>query len=85
LVLNYDKFSQDDSPNLIINLVNQNRIDFVILDEVHLSKVRYEDRETSKRRRNLDGLLTAIRKKKDGNVIASTQIDIVCEWCEVNT
>ena len=63
LVLNYDKFSQDDSPNLIINFVDQNRVDFVILDEIHFSKIRYEDRETSQRRRNLDGLLTAIRKK----------------------
>ncbi len=63
LVLNYDKFSQDDSPNLIINLVKQNRINFVILDEIHFSKVRHEDRETSQRRKNLDGLLTAIRKK----------------------
>ncbi len=63
VVLNYDKFSQDDSPNLIINFVDQNRVDFVILDEVHFTKIRYDDREASQRRRNLDGLLTATRKK----------------------
>jgi hypothetical protein len=34
LVLNYDKFSQEDSINLILNLVKE-RIDFVILDEIH--------------------------------------------------
>ena len=61
LVLNYDKFSQDDSPNLILALARQ-RIDFVVLDEIHFTKIRDED-EISRRRNNLDGLMTAARKK----------------------
>jgi hypothetical protein len=60
LVLNYDKFSQEESPNLILNLVNQ-KIDFVVLDEIHFEKKRDED--ASQRRRNLDGLMTAVKKK----------------------
>jgi superfamily II DNA or RNA helicase len=60
LVLNYDKFNQEESPNLILNLVKQ-KIDFVILDEIHFVKKRDED--ASQRRKNLDGLMTAIRKK----------------------
>jgi superfamily II DNA or RNA helicase len=60
LVLNYDKFSQEYSPNLILNLTNQ-KVDFVVLDEVHFVKKRDED--SSLRRRNLDGLMTAVRKK----------------------
>ena len=60
LVLNYDKFSQEESPNLILNLIKQ-KIDFIVLDEIHFVKKRDED--ASKRRRNLDGLMTAVRKK----------------------
>lgn len=59
-VLNYDKFSQEDSPNLILNLAKQ-RVDFVILDEIHFTKIRNEE-AVSQRRKNLDGLLTAIRR-----------------------
>jgi putative methyltransferase/type III restriction/modification enzyme restriction subunit/helicase-like protein/integrase-like protein len=59
-VLNYDKFSQEESPNLILNLAKQ-MIDFVILDEIHFTKIRNEE-EVSQRRRNLDGLMTGIRK-----------------------
>ena len=59
-VLNYDKFSQEESPNLILNLAKQ-RVDFVILDEIHFTKIRNEE-EISQRRKNLDGLMTGIRK-----------------------
>ena len=62
LVLNYDKFSQEDSPNLILNLAKQ-KIDFVILDEIHFTKIRDEE-EISKRRKNLDGLMTLAKKEK---------------------
>jgi superfamily II DNA or RNA helicase len=59
-VLNYDKFSQEDSPNLILNFAKQ-RVDFVILDEIHFTKIRNEE-AVGQRRKNLDGLLTAIRR-----------------------
>jgi superfamily II DNA or RNA helicase len=65
LVLNYDKFSQDDSPNLILNLVKE-RIDFVVLDEIHFIKKRLEDNsDESQRRKNLAGLMTAARNEND--------------------
>lgn len=66
LVLNYDKFSQNDSPNLILTLVKE-RIDFVVLDEIHYIKKRFDDNNgvESKRRRNLSGLMSAARKKND--------------------
>ena len=44
LVLNYDKFSQEDSPNLILNLAKE-RVDFVVLDEIHFCK---EEKRRSK-------------------------------------
>jgi superfamily II DNA or RNA helicase len=62
LILNYDKFSQEDSPNHILNLVNE-KVDFVVLDEVHFVKKRDED--LSKRRRNLDGLISGVKKKNN--------------------
>ena len=62
LVLNYDKFNQEDSTNLILNLVKE-KVDFIILDEIHFVKKR--DEESSQRRRNLDGLMTAVRKKNN--------------------
>jgi SNF2 family DNA or RNA helicase len=37
------------------------KVDFVVLDEIHFVKKR--DEESSQRRKNLDGLMTAIRKK----------------------
>jgi len=61
--LNYDKFSQDYSSNLILTLAKQ-RIDFVILDEVHYAKKRGgQDQESSQRHRNLEGMMTAIRNR----------------------
>lgn len=67
LVLNYDKFSQDYSSNLILTLAKE-RMDFVILDEVHYAKKRGgEDQEPSQRHRNLEGLLTAIRNRNKNN------------------
>jgi hypothetical protein len=61
LVLNYDKFSQEDSPNLILNLVKE-RIDFVVLDEIHFIKKR-DDADESKRHRILGRLMDEARKK----------------------
>jgi hypothetical protein len=53
LVLNYDKFSQEDSPNLILNLAKQ-KVDNVVLDEIHFVKRR--DEESSQRRKTLMAL-----------------------------
>jgi len=60
LVMNYDKLNQRYSVNKLLELIKQ-RIDLVILDEIHFSKIRNEHR--SMRRKNLDGLLSYARKK----------------------
>lgn len=62
LVLNYDKFIQEDSPNLILNLVKE-RIDFVILDEIHFIKKR-DEADESKRHRILGGLMRLVKTTK---------------------
>ncbi|TBR07322.1 MAG: hypothetical protein EPO62_08615, partial [Candidatus Nitrosotenuis sp.] len=61
LILNYDKLNQEDSGSMIRKLVNQ-KIDFVILDEVHFSKIT-QDESISLRRKNLDGLLVEARRR----------------------
>jgi superfamily II DNA or RNA helicase len=63
LVLNYDLFSQPYSPNLILNLVKQ-KIDFVVLDEIHFTKKREESNE-SQRGHNIEGLMSELGKKND--------------------
>jgi superfamily II DNA or RNA helicase len=76
IILNYDKFNQYDSSDLILKLVQQ-KIDFVILDEIHYSKITSE-KEASLRNRNLVGLLTGIRKKNlNAKVLGLTATPIV--------
>ena len=62
-VLNYDKLNQDSSRDDIENLGKQ-KIDFIILDEIHFSKVTHDSEKLkSKRREILEFLLTLARKK----------------------
>ena len=76
LVINYDKLNQESSPNDIIKLIKQ-KIDFVILDEIHFSKITSKE-HVSIRRQNLDGLLTGVRKKnKDVKVLGLSATPVV--------
>jgi len=59
-VLNYDKLNQEDSVNQILKL-SKEKVNFVILDEIHFSKVT-SDKNISLRRENLEGLLSQARK-----------------------
>ena len=60
LIINYDKFNQELSTNNILKLSKQ-KINYVILDEIHYSKTSEED-HLSKRREKLDALLSIIRE-----------------------
>ncbi len=64
LVLNYDKFSQSNSKYLVSMLVKQ-KIDFIVLDEIHFIKKRNDSGE-SKRREVLGNLLTEARERNKG-------------------
>jgi len=76
LVLNYDKFSQEDSPNLIINLVKQ-KIDFLIFDEIHFAKIR-NDEDASKRSELLLGLRTeAGKRNKNLKILGMTATPVI--------
>jgi len=76
LIINYDKLNQESSPNDVLKLIKQ-KIDFVILDEIHFSKTTKAE-EKSIRRHNLDGLLSGIRKKnKDVRVLGLSATPVV--------
>ena len=63
LILNYDKFSQDDSQALILKLIKE-KIDLVVLDEIQFVKRRNEEKnKESQRRHNLGILLTKARRR----------------------
>lgn len=49
LVLNYEKFQQGYSEDLFQNLNNNNKIDFIVIDEVHNAKQREEENESIRR------------------------------------
>ncbi len=61
-VLNYDKLNQDSSRD-DIEFLGKQKIDFIVLDEIHFSKVTGNDESKSKRRLVLEFLLTLARKK----------------------
>ncbi|PZS09879.1 MAG: hypothetical protein DLM70_01105 [Chloroflexi bacterium] len=56
LLLNFEAFQQPDSSSMVQRLVQDHRIDMVVLDEIHSVKQRYA--VASKRRQVLGGLLT---------------------------
>lgn len=60
-ILNYDKLNQDSSRD-DIEILGKQKIDFIVLDEIHFSKVTHDETK-SKRRQVLEFLLTLARKK----------------------
>ena len=62
-VLNYDKLNQDSSRDGI-DILGKQKIDFIVLDEIHFSKVTHDtEKSKSKRRDVLEFLLTLARKR----------------------
>ena len=83
--MNYDKFNQPNSRNLILSLVEQ-KVDFVVLDEIHFVKKRAggrreegdADNVMTKRRPNLEGLMTHVREKNNNvHVLGMTATPVV--------
>jgi len=62
LVLNFETFQQPDSAAMVRRLVEQHRIDFVVLDEIQSVKQR-TPKVASKRRQVVAGLLSAASEK----------------------
>ncbi|MGH9984873.1 MAG: DEAD/DEAH box helicase family protein, partial [Nitrososphaeraceae archaeon] len=78
LIINYDLLSQPYSPNLVLKLVKQ-RIDFVVLDEIHFTKKREKTNE-SKRRHIIEGMMTeVVNKNTDAYVLGLSATPVINE------
>lgn len=56
LVLNYEQFQQPDSEPDLKQFLDENAVDFIVIDEVHYAKQRFAD-QMSKRKRLIQGLV----------------------------
>ena len=76
LLLNYESFQQPDSSSIVKNLVDDHKIDLIVIDEVHNTKKR--DANESKRRKIIQGLLTlASEKNPDLYVLGMSATPVV--------
>jgi hypothetical protein len=81
LVINYDLFSQPHSANWILELTKQ-KIDFIILDEIHFTKKR-ENIAESKRHEKIRGLMTHVAEnKKNVYVLGMSATPVINELQE---
>ena len=58
LVLNYEQFQQPDSEAALKRFIESNRVDFVVVDEIHFAKQRQAD-EMSRRKRLVMAMICA--------------------------
>lgn len=64
LILNYEFFQQPQSESTLKALVENQKIDFIVIDEIHYSKQRVVD-DISKRKKVISALLSEAAKKND--------------------
>jgi len=76
LLLNFESFQQPDSSSMVRRLVEDHRIDMVVLDEVH--SVKQREAVASKRRQVLGGLLSlAAETNSDLRVLGMSATPVV--------
>src|SRR5262249_11764803 len=76
LLLNYEAFQQPDSQAFVKTLVQEHKIDFIVLDEVHFAKSR--GKVESKRRQLIKYLLMQAAKKNiDIRVLAMSATPVI--------
>lgn len=64
LILNYEFFQQPQSESKLKSLVESQKIDFIVIDEIHYSKQRVVD-DISKRKKVISALLSEAGKKNE--------------------
>lgn len=62
LVMNYEQFQQPDSESQLKRFLDENKIDFIVIDEVHYAKQRYAD-QMSQRKRLIQALVAEAGRK----------------------
>lgn len=63
LILNYEHFQQPNSEPELVGFLNNNAIDFVVVDEIHFAKQRDAGVVMSKRKRLVQGLILEAGKQ----------------------
>ncbi len=58
LILNYEIFQQPNSANWVRTLINNQQIDFIVIDEIHYTKQRQVE-DMSRRKQLVSALITA--------------------------
>lgn len=77
LILNYEKFQQEYSEEILQSLTDNNQVDFIVIDEVHNSKQRTEDEE-SLRRGTLNRLIGRAREDNENlHVLAMSATPVI--------
>jgi superfamily II DNA or RNA helicase len=62
LILNYEMFQQPNSANWVRTFINNQQIDFIVIDEIHYTKQRQVE-DISKRKQLISALITAAAER----------------------
>ncbi len=85
LILNYETFQQKGAANYAISLLERNKFDYIILDEVHSIKQR-GDGDESKRREVILGLIGEVRKlNPDYYLLAMSATPVINDLTEAKS
>ncbi len=77
LVLNYEAFQQNDSPQKVKQLVQSQRLDFIVVDEIHFVKQR-DEKLMSKRKQMVNAMITqAGEKNPDLRVLGMSATPVI--------
>lgn len=77
LILNYEMFQQPDSANWVRTLINNQQIDFIVIDEIHYTKQRQVE-DMSRRKQLVSTLITAAAERNpDLHVIGMSATPVI--------
>jgi superfamily II DNA or RNA helicase len=77
LILNYEMFQQPNSANWVRTLINNQQIDFIVIDEIHYTKQRQVE-DISKRKQLVSALTTAAAERNpDLHIIGMSATPVI--------
>jgi len=77
LILNYEIFQQPNSANWVRTLINNEQIDFIVIDEIHYTKQRQVE-DMSRRKQLVSALITAAAERNpDLHVIGMSATPVI--------
>jgi superfamily II DNA or RNA helicase len=77
LILNYEMFQQPNSANWVRTFINNQQIDFIVIDEIHYTKQRQVE-DISKRKQLISALITAAAERNpDLHIIGMSATPVI--------